>query len=794
MFGSTLNTIFLGITAALTIFHYFSLRKEFPYRRNTALTAILPLVLTMAMYMILLKVAPISPLFIYLLLFGIVLGLFLGLLTKVYVKGRGLYGKRSRFYLLLWSISVIFTQSTLKLLGTAAAGIGTTLMFFPLGMALSQQAVFSVKAGNARRRTAIAVLGVLFFFAILFLPGDIWAETNPFKVEKDAAHAYYLLAKDAYAIGDYATAIHYGNLVVKSTRSPGTQAKGYMVIYLAGGGENYGTLAHQGILNSGQLKGISGEEREYAAVLIGLGIMEDIENWQYQGYAIPPEENIISMEGVFAISSSQLQARWEELKISAGTKIPVLGGIMGALDGFVREVAQSSPVSEKTASTTAAVTSAIMILSGLLNIFTNKAVEIPAGVEQSSTGYAPAEEMPYEPYEPEGFAPEEPVAGEPEGFEPGEPEEAEEYEPEEPEEPEDLAEPEEAEEPEEPEELEEPEEMEEEEMEEADESDKPGEPEKEPEDLAEPEKPEELGKEEEPGEPDESGGEDKLSEEKDWLEQIADFLEERSEGAEWLKDLYTNFIDFAEHAIIARINEQRQAIFEALNMKDPLEHAYWTSRGVDVSRVQFHDKIKTFNKGLWYFDVFIDALKNVGQGDSYLDGLLKSAGSNYLTWAVGETSAGPTVALYEVANWLLFGGTEIKDIVSHVNTLKEGSNMLYDKIKDTIYGTDEATKRLESGHYGRNLQNLHHATEILAEWSYNEGQMAEDLSAVVTDDGFYEGMRETNRELWKPKEDAWAVKRGVLWLGEKAFEGWINIAEATKDTAQYLGEKSIRWF
>jgi len=71
--------------------------------------------------------------------------------------------------------------------------------------------------------------------------------------------------------------------------------------------------------------------------------------------------------------------------------------------------------------------------------------------------------------------------------------------------------------------------------------------------------------------------------------------------------------------------------------------------------------------------------------------------------------------------------------------------------------------------------------------------MAQDLEDVLTDDDFYRNMRETNRELWQPAEGSSSLKKGILYVGEKAFDGWIQIAEATKDTSRYLGGKAATW-
>lgn len=371
-FGSTTNLALLGLMVVLSVFQFFSLKKEFPLNGKSLIMPLLPIPLTILAYWVIFGKTPVSPMFLYLLMAGLIIGLLLGAFTRVYPKGDHLFGRRSRFYLILWLLILLFTQGTVKLAGTAMASIGTSFMFFSLGMALAQQSILGVKAGPAKRK-ALAGAGALLLLFFLLSPLPTGAEPNPFQDEKDGAHAYYLMAKDAFAQGDMSAAIGYGQMVVSSTRSPGTQAKGYMVIYLAGGGDHYGTLAHQGIMNSGQMEGVEGEGREGYALLIGLGIMEDIESWQYKGYAIPPNENIIQVEGVFTIASSQIPGFWEDFKKNLGiTEGSALGGIVGAFDALVRELADSEPVGDGQAAASAAAASGILLISGLLNLLTQK--------------------------------------------------------------------------------------------------------------------------------------------------------------------------------------------------------------------------------------------------------------------------------------------------------------------------------------------------------------------------------------------------------------------------------------
>lgn len=374
MLGGATNAVLFLATVVLSILNFVSLKKESPFRPTALWLQVLPLPLTIGMYWIVFNRAPVSPLYVYLLAGGLLLGLLMGALTKVYRKGPVLFLRRSKLYLFLWLLTVILTQGSVKAVGTAAAGAGTALMFLSLGMVLSQTLVTAAKAGGANRR-AVAAAGSLLLLLTLLSPLITHAAPDPFVVSRDGAHAYYVLAKDAFAKKDKAAAMHYAQLVVQSTTSPGTKAKGYTVMWLVTGNSSYQGLAHTNILNSGQMKDIGGN-REGVALLIGLGIIEDIEGWKYGGYGVPPDTNVITIDGVYAVANSQLPGLWKELKAKLGVAgIPALAGVIRVLDDLVAELADSRPVSSTAAAAAGAAASGILLVSSLLNLFATAATK-----------------------------------------------------------------------------------------------------------------------------------------------------------------------------------------------------------------------------------------------------------------------------------------------------------------------------------------------------------------------------------------------------------------------------------
>jgi hypothetical protein len=61
MLGGTVNVAMLGLTAVMSVFHFFSLRKEFALRRMSGMIAVGPIVVTIVVYAVIFKKAPMSP-------------------------------------------------------------------------------------------------------------------------------------------------------------------------------------------------------------------------------------------------------------------------------------------------------------------------------------------------------------------------------------------------------------------------------------------------------------------------------------------------------------------------------------------------------------------------------------------------------------------------------------------------------------------------------------------------------------------------------------------------------------
>lgn len=101
-------------------------------------------------------------------------------------------------------------------------------------------------------------------------------------------------------------------------------------------------------------------------------------------------------------------------------------------------------------------------------------------------------------------------------------------------------------------------------------------------------------------------------------------------------------------------------------------------------------------------------------------------------------------------------------------------------------GTDDVSKRLDAGKYGGTWKEMDNLTEFVAEAAYDPN-FKKDFDNVVTSDEFYEDMYKSNDKLWKPKEGSWAIKRAGCYVGKKATEQFINVANGVKNISSWLG-------
>jgi hypothetical protein len=182
-----------------------------------------------------------------------------------------------------------------------------------------------------------------------------------------------------------------------------------------------------------------------------------------------------------------------------------------------------------------------------------------------------------------------------------------------------------------------------------------------------------------------------------------------------------------------------------------------------------------------------DALGNLGEGDNAVYAGVKSFISNKVKDFIFDKNKNPGLILMDTLTTIFAGGTDAGNIISPGKTIQGGANFIIDKITDIWNGTNDVDKRLQTGHYGGVWKVADDTTELMADAVYNTKQFSKDFVDVVTSDEFYDGMYDTNKQLWKPKEGSWAVKRAGCYVGEKTCEGLIKIADGVHELSNWLG-------
>jgi len=142
----SLQNIMTLITVIMIIWQVISLKKPFKVSRFSIIRSVVSTPIIMVVYALMLGATIMRPAGFYLLGFGFMVGLFYGILTKVYKQDLIVMAKRSVVYIVVWGLIYIFTHTIGRLLGTGGITLGLTLMMFTLGILISQYGILSWKA------------------------------------------------------------------------------------------------------------------------------------------------------------------------------------------------------------------------------------------------------------------------------------------------------------------------------------------------------------------------------------------------------------------------------------------------------------------------------------------------------------------------------------------------------------------------------------------------------------------------------------------------------------------------
>ncbi len=220
--------------------------------------------------------------------------------------------------------------------------------------------------------------------------------------------------------------------------------------------------------------------------------------------------------------------------------------------------------------------------------------------------------------------------------------------------------------------------------------------------------------------------------------------------------------------------------------------------------------------GLTFLGMGLDAYGNVNAGDDIATGLSKSAATNATVFLAGKTSGGPTLALWEMGNALLFGGSNASNVLSPVTTIKGTMNWAL----DYAGGMDPKTlaDRMNSGYYGENAKNLYHTTGYVQDFVNAPGKFYEEVGNFTQAGGKgWEGMNKSVDDLWRlpdevrantkdlystnalqtiynsPLDSTRKVATDAAHLATKGLvkvgEGWAYIGEAAGEGSVWAEQK-----
>ncbi len=231
---SVFNWSLMGLSGLAVLWRFIVMIRPFPIDAKATLRGLLTAPLTMVVYAVVLSASLITPIALYMLAGGAVLGLLFGLFTRVRFDGQAVTGKRASFYLILWAAAMFITQWLGTAVGNGGVSAGLTLMLLPLGMGAVQDIIVLLKASAARGRrppaaaTAVLLLALLVTGAVLGAAPARAAVTWPGEDWSRAAAIEYNRNNHGLALQLAQTSENYWGNIYNGDLKAQTQLVGYL--------------------------------------------------------------------------------------------------------------------------------------------------------------------------------------------------------------------------------------------------------------------------------------------------------------------------------------------------------------------------------------------------------------------------------------------------------------------------------------------------------------------------------------------------------------------------------------
>ncbi len=219
---------------------------------------------------------------------------------------------------------------------------------------------------------------------------------------------------------------------------------------------------------------------------------------------------------------------------------------------------------------------------------------------------------------------------------------------------------------------------------------------------------------------------------------------------------------------------------------------YWQKASKALGKAKM---LKVIGDMLTLLDVGVDTASGLVRGDTLVHAYSKSATANYILYKVGSKI--PGLAKYELITALMFGDSEVGNIVSASNLIKGPIQMAYDA---AFKGVKEVYARLKRGDYGLWYKYVSEIPAELKEWVRdpellmqvldNKGLGAGLRGEIDNLGEFMDGLHQRVDEVFAVRGRAFRVTKVVVGITKTSLHGLINLGEAL-----IRGTTSLkRWF
>jgi DNA-binding ferritin-like protein len=317
--------------------------------------------------------------------------------------------------------------------------------------------------------------------------------------------------------------------------------------------------------------------------------------------------------------------------------------------------------------------------------------------------------------------------------------------------------------------------------------------------------------------PDESEGDKIVTTDDKWIADGLDKLFGTNEVMDTFEDIAKNLLDkagnFKDFMKNMVKNSKNYEYISKLLQGNPDAKLGWLRRTFNELKNTAATKAGTykniFKGGLTVLSGIFDAVNNVFAGDEIAVAISKAVATSSALVAVGE--AAPSLAAFELGNYVLFGGSDVANIASPSTMIKGAINF----VADYGGGLDDKkfAERINSNYYGDNITNLYHATNMADDFIDNPRGFYDELCSFTdADSDGWKNMNQTVDKIFRLPDDAThnarnlyttdglntirdhpldSVRRVATDIGHTAASAVVKVGEGWAYIGQGAGELSI---